>query len=250
MTKDYQASSRLYIIPQDEETRISLLNADRNSKVDLRRHFGIHEEHDWQCNTIATCYLELLIKALAMEVKHNGNADATINFYDLFTVFVTVKRNANAEKEGNINIVFVPGTKAIEMISDETPREDRAIEYVSPEAFFTIQDDNDMTALFLKIDSVSKLDLQHKYGIAMPHSWIITAIAYTFMENIFRELLYKLAMEKTSISSINFNDTVEMHAIVDGDGGVKITMRPGMNAKLIIKSDESTESDDGEDDDD
>ena len=50
-------------------------------------------------------------------------------------------------------------------------------------------------------------------------------------------------LDKSSVM-INFNDLIEFHAIRKKENSVEIRLRPGMGAKLIIKSDESTESDD------
>ena len=61
---------------------------------------------------------------------------------------------------------------------------------------------------------------------------------------IYAHRLHKCARKTLSI---NFNDLIEFHAIRKADC-VDIKLRPGMGAKLIIKSDESTEADDGYDD--
>ena len=66
------------------------------------------------------------------------------------------------------------------------------------------------------------------------------------MKNIFMELMYRVANnpEKDTsdevIESVNFNDLIEIHAILKDDK-VSISMRPGVNAKLLIKCDELTE---------
>ena len=70
------------------------------------------------------------------------------------------------------------------------------------------------------------------------------AIAYVFIENLYRHMVTKIVQLDKSSVMINFNDLIEFHAIRKKENSVEIRLRPGMGAKLIIKSDESTESDD------
>lgn len=243
---EYFMNDRLYIIPQDEETRISLLNVDRNTKEDVRRLHRLYVDHDWHCNTIANTYIETIIRHLGYDVKNNGNANSKFDFYDLFLAYVTVKQNEDAEKEGNINIAFQPEEKVAEIITDPVPREEREYEYIAPSARYVFVDNEPKTKAYEKLDKVARMELQEKYGITIPDPWMVTAISYVFMENIIRELLYKLTLTGKLSSSINFNDNIEMHAIMK-NGEVSISLRPGMNAKLLIKSDETTEAEDLDD---
>lgn len=263
MRDQFMMNDRLYIIPQDEENRISLLNIDRKSKEDLRRYFKISTEHDWVNNTVANLVVENIIKTLSIEIVDDQQS-IPINFFNVFTSTVTVKRNEDAEKEGNINISFTPG-KEIETLIDNSGQffeigdEDRVrLEVliqpdpktgkfiVNPEVDLNISE-YDMKRLY-KVDKVTRLELSEKYGIPIPDKSASTlSITYVFMINIFKYLMEKITLTGKPSASVNFNDNIEIHAIVKDDNTVTMSMRPGMSAKLIIKSDETTEYEDYDD---
>jgi len=258
MFNNYDSKEKFYVIPQDEANRTSLLNIDRNTKEDIRRLHRIYIQSDWECNTIANKYVEDLLKVLYMHLTGSGDSkvlnfipnatsvNSSVKFYDLFEVNVTQKRNESADKVGNINISFHPDTAADLIIGDNTPKEERVFEYIKPDAKFSYPDSPEMTMAMLKIDKASRHELSDKYSIMLPHEWMTVAITYTFIENIYRELIYKLVLTGKSAVSINFNDIMEFHATKKKDN-VTIYIRPGMAAKLIIKSDETTEADDDDD---
>lgn len=248
MNETYGISDVLYIIPQDEETRTSLLSVDRNTKEDIRRLHKIYIPHDWQCNTIANTYIEIMIRHLGLDVKNNGNANARWNFYDLFTAYVTVKQNEDAEKEGNINIAFQIEKKIEDIITDPVPREQREYDFISAYDKFSFPENDAKNKAYEKLDKATRVVLQEKYNIAIADKvpFTATAVAYTFMENIIRELMYKVSASNKPSASINFNDNIEMHTILK-NGEVVVSLRPGMNAKLLIKSDETTEAEENED---
>jgi hypothetical protein len=242
-------TSILYIIPQEQETRDDILNIDLNTKEDIRRLYRWHILQNWQCNTIANAVIENMIRTMSLELKNTRNGNTKFNFYDLIEAYVTVKHDENAEKEGNINIAFTAGSKADAIISDNVPREDREYAYSNPAIKFSFEGDENKTKAMNLLDRVSRRELSDKYGIVLPNEWAAIAIAYTFIENLFRELVLKNVLSNKPSVSINFNDNIEFHAITKTEG-LSIFMRPGMNAKLLIKSDELTESDDDTGDDD
>ena len=69
MKHEYEAQSKLYIIPQDGETREDLLCIDRFSKEDLRLKHRLIVNSDWEMNTITNTLLEALIKVLYSQIK-------------------------------------------------------------------------------------------------------------------------------------------------------------------------------------
>ncbi len=243
----HNSNGRLYVIPQDPTTKEILLNVDRKTKEGVRvRHKAILG-NDWVANTIANAYVEILIAALASDVKVRGNSEASISFYDLFTAYVTVRRNEEAEKEGNINIAFEPGKKALELISSTVPVDEIEYPYITPEAAYSFPNDAEYNEAFLKLDRLTKMSLQEKYNIIIPKDWLITATTYVFIETIFKELLIRLANLDKNTASVNFNDNIEIHMVAqtkNDEKFVNIMMRPGMSAKLLIKSDETTEIED------
>lgn len=255
-TLDYKNgfSEHLYVIPQDEDTRISILNIDRNTKIDLRRYHRFILDNDWQCNTIANTTIEHIVKVLYSHLTSRSsdvlryipgcdNTNSGLNFYDLLIVKTSAKKNENAEKEGNINVSFYPGPAVDAIISDNTPREERKYEYIAADARYSFPDDPDLTKAMLKIDRLTRTSLGDKNGIILPKEYMAIATTYLFLENMYRELIYKLVLTKKPAVTINFNDIIEFHATLKKDG-VEIKLRPGMGAKLIIKSDETTEADD------
>lgn len=239
----------LYIIPQDPENKTDLLNVDMATKEDVRRLFKFFVSNNWHCNTIANSVIENLIRSLSLELRNTRNSNAKINFYDLFEAYVTVKRDENAEKEGNINIAFKALPKMEEIIADNTPREDREYVYTSPAVKFGYGEKDPRTKAMLLLDRISRKELNDKNAIVLPNEWMAISIGYIFIENIIRELIKKITLTNKPSASINFNDNIEFHAIVKNEGLV-ISMRPGMNAKLLIKSDELTEIEDNDGDDD
>jgi len=244
---DYMLNDRLYIIPQDPETREALLNVDRATKEELRLKHHVFVDADWQCNTIANAYIETIIRALGLDVKNTGNSKASWNCYGLFNAHVTVKRNEDAEKEGNINIAFDPEEEITTIIKDSAPKEQIKYDVITPEAAYSFPNNGPLNEAYKKIDQVARMELHEKYSITIPDNWVVTAVTVTFVRNLIRQLLYMVANNGKAAASINFNDNIECHAIMKNDG-VVITLRPGMSAKLLIKSDEATEADEADDD--
>jgi archaellin len=249
--EDYASiDSRLFVIPNDMETRDDLLAIDRKTKEDVRLKHRLFVNTDWEANTITNVYVESLIRVLYSHIKNNGvhvlsdDADNSLTFYDLLEIAATNKKNENAEKTGNINIKFMPGKDVEGIISDDVPDDKKPpVEFIEARAMFSFPDDAATSNAMQKIDTIAQKELKEKYSIILPNTWHVTAIAYAFIENIYRYLATKLVKTDKSSVMLNFNDIIEFHAIRKGDA-IDIKLRPGMGAKLIIKSDESTEIDD------
>lgn len=238
-----------FIIPLDPETREDLLCVDRATKEGLRERHRMYLNHDWECNTIANTTVETLVKILYSHIVDNGvNVldldDNSLIFYDLIEMAASVKRNDDAEKVGNINIKFFPGEKVEDIVSDDTPPDQKEVAYVEAKAAYSYPEDSDRTKAMLKIDNISRRMLSDKFAVVLPNDYMAIATTCIFLENMYRVLVQKLVNSGKSMVSINFNDIVEFHAIRKENNGVDIKLRPGMGAKLIIKSDESTEVED------
>lgn len=249
MYETEMAGTKNYIIPLDPETREDLLCVDRATKEDLRDRHRMYLNHDWECNTIANTTIESLIRILYAHIKENGvNVleldDGTLNFYDLIEMAASNKKNEDAEKVGNINIKFFPGEKVEEIISDDTPRDQREASYIEVKAAYSYPEDTDRTKAMLKIDNISRRLLSDKFAVILPNDYMAISTTCIFLENMYRVLVQKLVNSGKPMVSINFNDIVEFHAIRKENNAVDIKLRPGMGAKLIIKSDESTEYED------
>ena len=241
-------------IPQDLKTKEFLLSIDQQTKIDVENKFGFIVNQDWHCNTVANCTVEAIISALNTDMKMDGAPSARLNFYDVFIAKVTTKVNENAEKEGNINISFEPGPTAVNLITTETPKNEEEVETVDPKDFFKIEDPDmnpdqlaAMNEAYTGIDRKARYTLSNNYALTITDDNVFYAfgITYIFILNIFRKLLQDLGDDPNkNLVSVNFNDNIEFHAMRDDEGYVKLAMRPGLNAKLLIKSDETTEDDD------
>lgn len=240
---------KLYNIPHEPEVHRDMLCIDRSTKEILRQKHRLYSNTDWESNTIAATTIETVCQVLYSHIVDNGvsilndeNDQPYINFYDLLEVTPSNKRNKKAEKNGNINVVFYPGSRVDEIIGDNTPVEDRTFEYITAEAAYSYPDDADLTNAMLKIDKIARKILADKNSIILPKDYMAIATTVIFLEELYRELVKKSVMSGKRIVSINFNNIVEFHATRKDDGLV-ITATPGMCGKRIIKSDKSTEDD-------
>jgi len=239
---DFYSNQKLLVIPQDPQANQKLLGVDRKTMYDVGSKYGIISGKDWQMNTVANEALETILESISTGMIVDGDGVA-FNFYNLFFIKATNRRVESADKEGNINIVFQPGPRAIELISLTEPP--KITEQYKPEALFGFPDDKDRNEQYLKIDRLARYSLAKKYRYMIPDDYLFASFAVLdqFFLNIFEYLLHELGQNpEQMIASINFNDNVEIHALRKDDL-VTFSMRPGMNAKLIIKSDGSTEED-------
>lgn len=239
-------SDRVYAIPQDPETRQDLLMIDRQTKEDVRIRHRLYVNSDWECNTITLTVIETLARVLHAHIKDSGvgvldkDYGNVLDFYGLLLVTASNRKNAKAEKNGNINIVFKKGVGVDEIVSDDTPKDMKEQEYIAIEAFCTDVNDEEFTQAMLKVDRMARKQLNDKNGILLPKNFMAVTIARTFMENVYRQLVQKSVLADKQKVTINFNDIVEIHA-TKNDDGVIISLTPGMAAKLIIKYDGATE---------
>ena len=238
-----------YIIPmEDPETTDDLMAIDRKTKEDMRTEHKLYINSDWECNTIACTVCETLIGVLYSHIIKNGVsflsevADAgSLNFYDLLIVSVSYKENKSADKVGNLNIMFHPGKDIDPIVSD--PDLYPNVEYMEPKARFSFPNDQDLTDAFAKIDILARREIKDNYSIIMPTAFGSIAVCYVFLRNLYQYLVLKLIKSERNSVIINFNDIIEFYAQKEEDG-CKVYIRPGMGAKLIIKSDISTEESD------
>lgn len=236
--------TKLFAIPPDEESRNDLLNVDRKTKEDLRLKHRLFVSNDWEVNTIANIVFESLVMILHSHIKENGvrileeDDGNSINFYDLLEITASNKKNESAEKTGNINVKFSPGEKVVGIISDNVPMEEKEIDYITAEAAYSYPDDQARQAAMLKIDKIARKILADKCSIILPKDYMAIATAHIFLENLYRELINKIVLKNKPSVTINMNELIEFHAIKKSDG-VDVKLRPGMAAKLIIKSDEA-----------
>ena len=229
-----------------------LLSVDRRARAEIQRIYGILVDYDWQANTIANGVIETLITDLAFMLKNGANNGIGIEFYDIIKAVVSIKTNEKAEKEGNINIYFEPGSKAISLIENGPDTTTEYVDKIDPSTRFLTGDPAE-DDFYKNLEYHTRYNLSSVNGIMIPDhlKFSVFAIGYTFLECLYTEILYRLAnMDaedgEEKLVSVNFNDNIEIHGIMK-NGTVNITMRPGMNAKLLIKCDEVTEHTMGDD---
>ena len=244
-TSNGSAYGKLFIIPQDPGDREFLLAVDRRARSEINRIYGILLDYDWQANTIANSVIETIIADLAFMLKSGGNKGIGIEFYDIIKAIVSIKTNEKAEKEGNINIYFEPGSK-INYLIENGPDKNEYIDKVNVLQRFLTGDPNE-DELYKNLEYHTRYNLSSVNGIMIPEhlKFSVFAIGYTFLECIYLEILYRLANIEAEegeekLVSVNFNDNIEIHGCMNNECP-HIIMRPGMNAKLLIKCDELTE---------
>lgn len=240
--------SRFPTIPPTKEDYEDLLAVDRQTKDAVRLRHHLYVNADWDCNTITYVLVKSLIGLLKIHIMKNGvdiladNEDNSINFYDLIEVIATNKKNERAEKIGNINVSFIVGSAANAIIEEDTADPNQK-EYVELKAYYEQLGNECVVAAMKKIDTIARRQLKDERSIIMTSEWSAIGVSVIFIENLFRHLIAKLVASDKNSVMINFNDIIEIHAMRSGDG-VMVKLRPGMGAKLIIKSDQSTEAED------
>lgn len=243
--------NRMLIAPSNPNDRIDLEAIDQKSKEDLRLRHRIFLKNDWECNTIAFLFVSNMCRVINSHILHNGvevlvHAEgSSLNFYNLFRVSVSNKKNDNAEKVGNINVIFDTEETVDEIVKNFEETDNTFKDY---KAAYIYSEDEDLTNAFLKIDDLTRRKAKEKYDVVLTHKWMSVAITYVFIENIYRYMLEKLVKTKRNSVMVNFDDIIEFHVVAKKDG-FDIRLRPGYGAKLIVKSDESTEADNEEGDD-
>lgn len=249
---DQYSNQRLLVIPQEPEAHAKLQSIDRKTRHDVQVMYGIISESDWQMNTIANTAMETLIELLHTQLQLDAGMSgangpiAACNFYDTFFIKATNRITEEADKEGNINIEFQAGPRAIALISQKErpplPPKVSPIERYGMESELPA-----LHELFDRVDRTTRYALSKKYRFVMADNLKFGTLAVLdqFMLNLFEYLLFELGQDQDkAIATVNFNENVEIHALRNTeDGTIQLKMRPGMNAKLLIKNDGVTESD-------
>lgn len=244
--------SRMLVVPSNQNDKIDLQAIDQKTKEDLRLRHKIFIQKDWECNTTAFLFVSNMCRVINSHILNNGvevlvHAEGSeLNFYDLFKVSVTNKKNENAEKTGNINVKFTP-EKKVDLIAADYENTDNT--FFDFKAAYVYPEDEAMTNAFLQIDELTRRKAKEKYDVVLTHKWMSVAITHLFIENVYRYMIEKLVKTGRNSLMINFNDIIEFHIMKSKGGEFDIRLRPGYGAKLMVKSDESTEAENEEGDD-
>lgn len=191
--------------------------------------------------TFACVYMEALIITMRRIMTDMKSTENSINFLDLFTVYSNNRESDTAEKDGNINVSFVPGPTVTEgiMVRDFAPK-------VNPSLWDK--------SMLMEVQKTCARILSEKHKAVTDNLNIWTIVAYVYFEHVFRtmKLMAKEAHDRGESSvSFNFLEMVEFHCNLEvvtnpdnpdlhSDHYV-VKMRPGFQAKLLIKNDDSTE---------
>jgi hypothetical protein len=253
--KDNIRSDVNLIIPINPELKEDFEQIEAKLKFILEQRYSISLPHKWMAATIATVYFECMVQYLGGKVTTSDDENANnVNFNDLFTIIVTTRYNKDAEKEGNINIAFETGTESLRCVREAF---EKALLTKAPANFLIIPTDPVMHKDLLYIDKYAKRTLaSNKYRYIIPNEWVATTIATAFLEETIRTLIEKMNLEGKSAISFNFNDVFEIHiANADDDdpdtnsieNGIKVKYKTGVGAKMSIKNDNATETEDLDD---
>lgn len=232
------------ITPNDPAQRVVTEKIEKVSRNKLLGDYKIRMNPGYT-STIACVYVEAMIRTLVRLMREN-RGEAEINFLHMFTIVSDNRENDDADKDGNINIKFVPGKIVTDIMDrDYCPQ-------INPEMWKgTIID-------IIEKECNNILTTKHK--MTSPNITNFTIVTFVYMEFLFRTLkmMAKVANENgNNAAMINFLEMFEAHAtldIVPNDDNPDLTheeytikLRPGFQAKLLIKDDGVTESSDESD---
>ena len=243
MAEDFTFERQHYLItPADPVQRDVTDRIERACRNHLLNDYKIRLNAGYM-TTFACVSVEAIVRTLSRISRDARSGNAAINFLDLFTVASNNRFSDEADKDGNINIQFIPGTIAESIMErDYAP-------VVDPEVWQkTIL--NEVEKECAKI-----LTTRHKAVGNKLYHW--TIIAFCYFEYLIRtvKLMAKTASEEGNQSvSFNFLEMMEWHCTVEKASTeenpdlelVKYTLkiRPGFQSKLLIKNDDLTEVDD------
>lgn len=232
------------IIPSDPVQRTVTEKVEAASRQKLISEYHIRTNPGYT-TTVACVYVEACIKSLIELMRENHGA-AEINFLDLFSISSTNRENDDADKDGNINIRFMPGAICASIMERD---------------FAPIIDPRMWTGSYIShIESVCATILANKHKMTTNDKTTWTRIAFVYIEYLFRtlKLMAQVGKENGQNSAmINFLEMFEAHITVEQtplpenpdivSERFDVKLRPGFQAKLLIKDDGVTEIGDDED---
>lgn len=223
------------LIPTVKSMYDSLQVVDRLTKDKMRSLCGTNLQYEWLATTVAAAYLENSFKTLAIQITKLGYESSVVNINNLLVMTPSVRRNTEAEKEGNINMVFKQGSME-PLVPALAPT--GTLKLLSPT-------DPNMFNILDLVDKTTKVEVYKKYGITVSDSWLCTTIASYYIESMYEYVTSKVTDPSfdSKVASINLFDDIEIYG-AKHDDTVKISIHPGVDAKLFIKCDALTEEED------
>jgi hypothetical protein len=244
---DLNAERQHYLItPSDPAQRAVTEKIEQVCRNNLISDYKIRLNPGYT-TTIACVYVEGIIRTLVRLMREN-RGESSINFLDLFTISSENRENDDADKDGNINVKFVPGKLVAEIVDrDYCP-------VITPEMW--------KGTIIEQVEKECNVILEKKHRMMSSNIHNYTLVAFCYFNYFFRTLkmMAKVAHDNgVSSAMINFLEMFEAHCALDivqnADNPdltheqFTIKMLPGFQAKLLIKDDWVTESEDEGDDD-
>lgn len=246
-------TSRVGVFPElGHQYYDQLREADMATRRELDDLSAIKLSHDWDATTCAYTYLRDAIKLVGANFKNSNNPDIMLPIANVMTLGITYSQDDYSEKEGNINVMFYIGDLVEDIVAM------RNVTYTSNKAPLLVPTDvyEDEYQLLKTLDAATRRDMGNEYNYIIGHEWFYTTVAAYYFKNLLRQLYIKFMETNMSSQSLNFFDLIEIninpkYANEDDetDNTIigKITIAPGVSAKLGVKDDKYT--DPGEDDD-
>lgn len=97
---------------------------DASTRQVLSKDYHIVIPYRHQITTIAYAYIKELFHYMRKQMETTGDPSVYVNFMDLLEFEVDYRNNPDAEKEGNLNLMVVPGYEAKLLIKSDALTED------------------------------------------------------------------------------------------------------------------------------
>lgn len=103
----------------DEKTKAFMETVCENGKVRLKNENDIECE-DWKAiNTIGIIWLEEIVRELGNQARANNN-EVRVSIHQDITIGLDLRTEEDAEKEGNLNLVFIAGPKLKQLAKNDS----------------------------------------------------------------------------------------------------------------------------------
>lgn len=195
-------------------------------------------------NTIFIRYFEALVSLLNQKMQVTQRINQTINICDIFTATVSLKVNNDAEKTGNINVVFDMPDDAPLLLDLLRERMVPVKKENEPERFYILPKEDQVTMIedIKKIESAANAALVSKNRIIIRGDFILTTVAIVFLVATIQNIIQECIDLGKRGRHFNLMDVMELY-VQNKDGNYHIKMSPGEDSKLRIKYDGLTETD-------
>lgn len=248
-------TSRIGMIPEvDHPFYAQLHEAEMATKRDLLDYTNFEMNHGWDVTTCAYVFLRDAIKLLGSEFKRLNDATVTMDIENVLSLGITYSQSDLSEKEGNINVMFFVGN----VMED--------IMYFRNDIHYTDQEeapliipsdlDEDEYVMMQTLEKAVRRDMSAEYDYVVGFEWFYYTVAVYYFKNLLQQIYNKFMNDGKKSQSVNFFDLIEININPkyedeedENNTNIvgRITIGPGVSAKLGIKDDSFT--DPGEDDD-